>query len=174
MVYLLVALGFIFFAGVAMTINESLWNNTITLICLIISGLVGAIGGVPLGVMVMDQAGKAGEFAWYFIFAGMWIVFVVTMLILRLLTDRISRIQVRFLPIVDKMGGWLTGVFVATMLEAFAAYTLLVAPIQAGAWQATDLKDVAHVLKMNRAAGPFTSVLHTVRKADGIDYPIYE
>ncbi len=168
MSYLLVLLIFLSFAGIAMTVNEGLWSNTITYICLIISGLAGAVGGVPVGMMVFDKTGKGAEFAWYFVFAGMWLVFTLTMLILRILTDKASQVRVRFLPIVDKIGGWVMCLLVAGMLEGFAAYTLLSAPVQAGEWKA----DTVQQTRMERAASPFTNVLVRFVDADKIDLPL--
>ncbi len=169
MSYLLTLLIFLAFAGIAMTINEGLWSNTITYLCLVISGLAGAIGGVPLGMMIFDQAGQGGEFAWYFVFAGMWLVFSLTMLILRILTDKASKVRVRFLPIVDKIGGWVMCILVASMLEGFAAYTLLVAPVNAGEWKPDNDQQRP---RMERAAGPFTLVLVNFVKSDQIDLPL--
>lgn len=167
MLYLLVALGFMFFAGVAMTINEGLWSNTILLISVIISGLAGMIGGVPLGVVGMEQTGKAGEFAWFFVFAGIWAVFTLCMLLMRIVVDKISRVRVRFLPIVDKIGGILIGLFAALMLTSFAANTLKDAPIRAGAWNINDASEGQKSL-FRQVTTPFFSVSNKFVQAESI------
>lgn len=173
MTLLLVALGFLFFAAVAMTVNEGLWNNTITFLCLVISGLAGATAGVPLGMMILEQTKADPEYTWYCVFAGMWAVFVVTMVVLRLLTDRASKIRVRFIPLVDKIGGFLMCGFVATMLEGFAAFTLLVAPLQSGAWN-LKAEDRPKIARMQKAASPFILPLTKFTSADQIDYPLLQ
>ena len=132
MMLLLVALGFMFFAGVAMTINEGLWSNTILLICILIGGCASVVAGVPVGMMIFEQAGFDAEYAWYCTFVGMWAVFVVSVLLLRLVAEKASGTRVRFLPIVDKIGGIVAGLFVAAILTSFAASTLWNGPIMAG------------------------------------------
>lgn len=169
MLYLLVALGFMFFAGVAMTINEGLWSNTIALLCILISGCASVAAGVPLGVMILDQIGLDAANAWYCVFAGMWGVFVLSLLVLRIATDRASQVRVRFLPIVDKIGGILMGLFVATMLTSFAANTLLGAPIKAGAWK----DEGGHKDTMEQLATPFYSVAQAFKDADDVDNPLF-
>lgn len=165
MLYLLVALGFMFFAGVAMTINEGLWSNTIALLCILISGCASVAAGVPLGVMILDQIGLDAANAWYCVFAGIWGVFVLSLLVLRIVTDRASQVRVRFLPIVDKIGGILMGLFVATMLTSFAASTLLAAPIKAGAWK----DDGGYQDTIEQFASPFFAVTKAFKKADNVN-----
>lgn len=172
MLYLLVLLGFIFFAGVAMTINEGLWNNTILLLCLITSGLAAIVAGVPLGVMLLGQMGLADDRAWYCIFAGIWGVFVVSMLILLILTGKASGTRVRFLPVVDKIGGILMGLLVALMLTSFAAYTLERVPIQAGEWKKSDAS-AAQLQYFANVRNPFRIVLKNFTNAEKVDSPFF-
>ncbi len=172
MLYLLVLLGFIFFAGVAMTINEGLWNNTLLLISLLLSGIAAIVAGVPLGVMLLEQMGLAETRAWYAVFAGIWGVFAVSMLVLRILTDKASGTRVRFLPVVDKIGGILTSLLVALMLASFSAYTLERVPIKAGEWAASDAS-AAQRQYFALARNPFRIVVKNFTKAEGADSPFY-
>ena len=168
MLYLLIALGFMFFAGIAMTVNEGLWNNTISLICVIVSGLVSVTAGVPLGAFIFDKADQSDSSAWYFIFVAVWAVFVITLIILRIFNDKASTVRVRFLPMVDKIGGILMGLLVATMLTSFAANTLLSGPIEAGQWKKSDASDgVRNAFGI--LCGPFYSVGKTFVKAEDFE-----
>ncbi len=170
MIYLLVLLGFLFFAAVAMTINEGFWNNTISLLYLLISGIVGAVAGAPLGVLILEKAGQADENAWYFVFAGMWAAFSLSLLVLKILADQASRTRVRFIPLVDKIGGILMGLMVAVMLTSFAAFTLWHAPIKAGQsdWNKDDRKAT-----FAQAVGPFNFVLQRFLEAESVDGSLY-
>jgi len=172
MLLLLITLGFLFFASVAMTINEGLWSNTILLLCILISGLVGIVAGVPLGVMILEKLGKEDSFAWYCVFAGVWGVFVLTMVILRILTDKASRTRVRFLPVVDKIGGILMALAVAVMLTSFSAFTLVTVPINAGEWKKSDASDSVKS-GFAYARNPFRVVLKNFVKSEEIDATFY-
>ena len=173
MVYLLVLVGFPFFAGLAMSINEGLWSNTVLLLCILISGLAGVIAGVPIGNMILEQSGKGATFAWYFVFAGVWGVFALTLLVLRIVADKASAVSVRFLPLVDKIGGILMGLTVAVMLASFAAYTLLKIPIEADEWKKSD-KNASTLSYFAKAATPFNTVVRKFVKAEEIDSEFYK
>lgn len=173
MLYLLVLVGFLFFAGIAMTVNEGLWSNTVLFLLLLISGLTGVTAGVPLGSMLLEQSGKGEEFAWYFVFAGVWGVFAVTLLVLRIVADKASTVRVRFLPVVDKLGGILMGLLVAVMLASFAAYTLLKIPVEAGQWRKNDASAAVRGY-FGSAATPFNTVVRKFVKAEEIDSAFYK
>ena len=168
MTLLLVLLGFLFFAAVAMCINEGLWNNTILLLCVLISGLASSVIGVPAGAMIFEKSGFADANAWYLIFAGMWAVFALTLLVLRIVVDKASKIRVRFLPLVDKIGGILMGLTVALMLTSFAAFTLLYGPVKAGhaKWNEASASQISNFEKV---ASPFYTVSKNFAKAEKID-----
>ena len=173
MTYLLVLVGFLFFAGVAMTINEGLWSNTVLLLLILISGLAAVSAGVPVGSMILEQSGKDDSFAWYFVFAGVWGVFSLTLLVLRIVADKASKVRVRFLPVVDKIGGILMGLTVAVMLASFAAWTLLKIPIEAGEWKKKDASAAVRGYFGN-AATPFHSVVRKFVSAEQIDSDFYK
>ncbi len=172
MIYLLVLVGFLFFAGVAMTIGEGLWSNTILLLCVLISGIAGVVAGVPVGTMILKQVDRPDEQAWYFVFVGVWGVFSLVMLALRTMTDKASRSRVRFLPVVDKMGGILMALAVAVMLASFSAYTLLKIPIQAGEWKISEASAAQRGYFL-KAASPFHTVIQRFVKAEEIDTSFY-
>ena len=172
MLLLLVLLGFLFFAALAMCVNEGLWSNTILLICILISGTAASAAGVPLGAMAFEKAGQDDSFAWYYVFAGMWGVFALTLLILRIAVDKASTIRVRYLPVVEKLGGILMGLVVAVMLTSFAAFTLLYGPIKAGEWKMSDASE-SQVSAFKRITGPFYSVSKSFAKAEKIDFSYY-
>jgi len=105
MLYLTVMLVFLCFAAIAMTVNEGLWNNTISLLNIMLAGILAIFGGVPLGNFLLRQSGKPPEFAWYFVFAGMWIIFALSVTAMHFVTSSSSRVRVRFLPVLDKVLG---------------------------------------------------------------------
>ncbi|MDZ4657393.1 MAG: CvpA family protein [Bythopirellula sp.] len=159
---------FVFFAAVAMTINEGLWNNAIGLFCVVLGGLLGIFVGVPAGNLLGEQAGMSDDKAWFFVFAGVWGVFALSVLIMRLMFDRTSRTKMKFIPLIDKFAGPVVGLLMAIMFTSFATYTLDRIPIKAGQWKYADAADwQKSVFKYGRA--PFLNVANAFAAGEGLD-----
>lgn len=137
MPYLAVLMFAIFFAGFAMTVNEGLWSNAITLFCVILAGVIAVPGGVILAAYVLEQAKPSPENVWAFKFASIWGIFFAAVMILRLATDRISRVRMKFFKPLDAGGGILLGLVVAFMLTSFASLMLYM-PFAAGVWKTAE------------------------------------
>lgn len=159
---------FVFFAAVAMTINEGLWNNAILLMAIVFGGLFGIFVGVPAGNMIAAQAGADTEQLWYFVFAGVWGVFSLSVLVIRLIMDRTSRTRMKFIPLVDQIGGPIIGLIAAVMFTSFVTYTLDRIPIKAGQWNYSDAAGWQEsVFKYGRA--PFFNVANAFAGGEGLD-----
>lgn len=137
MLYLAILMYAIFFAGFAMTVNEGLWSNAVTLFCVILAGVIALPGGLALAGYVLEQVDTAPENQWYFKFASIWGIFFFAINVLRLSTDRLSRVRMKFVKPLDAGGGILLGLGVAMMLTSFAALTLFV-PFAAGVWKTAE------------------------------------
>jgi hypothetical protein len=159
---------FVFFAAVAMTINEGLWNNAISLLAIVLGGLFGMFVGVPVGNMIAQQANASTEQIWYFVFAGVWGVFSLAVLILRIIMDRTSRTKMKFIPLVDKIGGPIVGLLAAVMFTSFATYTLDRIPIKAGQWSYSDAAEWQKTVFMYGRA-PFYNVASKFAAGEGLD-----
>jgi Colicin V production protein len=168
MLYLAILICAVMFAGVAMTVNEGLWNNAISLLSVMLGGLFGIFVGVPAGIMIGERAGATTDNAWYFVFAGVWGVFALSVLIIRLIMDRTSRTRMKFIPLVDKFGGPLIGILVATMFTSFAAYTLDRIPIKAGAWSYSDAGAWEKSV-FTYARAPFYNLANAFTAGQGLD-----
>ena len=141
MLWLCVLLFFMFFAGVAMTVGEGLWSNAINLFAVMLAGLSGVAFGYPLGDWAIVEFEKDASFLWYFRFAGVWLVFFVTMMVFRLVAERASKVRMRFLPQLEMIAGPLMGMFVALMFTSVFAWTLLKLPIAANEWKLSDASE---------------------------------
>ena len=168
MIYLAVLICAVLFAGIAMTVNEGLWSNAIALISVTLGGLFGVFVGVPAGNFLAEQSGKGPTNAWYFVFAGMWGVFTISVLVMRVVADRTSRTKMRFIPLVDKFGGPLVGILVAVMFASFAAYSLDRIPIKAGEWKYADSPGFAQTV-FTYVRAPFWNVANSFANAEHID-----
>ncbi|MCH2113675.1 MAG: CvpA family protein [Pirellulales bacterium] len=171
MLYLTLLLGALLFAGVAMTINEGLWSNTISLLLIMIAGLMALVGGIPLGTWGLAQTGQDVSFTWYYVFASIWVVFYLSLTLMRVVADRVSCTQVRFLPIIDKIAGPLMGAFVAIMFTSFAAFTLWRVPIMAGEWDRAKASET-QISAFSYAQTPFYNVAKSFLKSEDIDSPL--
>lgn len=149
-------LSFVFFAGVAMTVNEGLWSNTITVFIIIIAALIAIPWGFILGIVVIAAAQPPEQHQWAFYFACVWGVFALSATIMRLIADRSSRVRMRFVPQLDKFGGMLVGVLVATLFSSFLAVTLLRMPLKAGVWKADE---GSYGKWMQQTASPIHTIL---------------
>lgn len=166
MPYLCVLIYFVFFAGVAMTVNEGLWNNALNLIGVMIAGVAGVCLGFPLGLVLQEKLDKPAEFTWYFVFAGVWLSFVATIVIYRLIADRLaSRTRMKFVPPLELAAGPIVGLLVAVMFSSFLAFTLYYIPIRAGNWSAAGAPGW-QMTTMRGGAGPFYTVLKAVAGDD--------
>src|SRR5262245_30105256 len=102
------AYGIVFFAGLAMTVREGLWSNTLTLLNIIISGLVAFGFYTPL-VIYLDERVTDGQHTYWLDFAIIWALYFVTMVILRTLMGAASKTRMRFKNPIDPVGGPIAG-----------------------------------------------------------------
>lgn len=137
MPYLAALMFAVFFAGFAMTVSEGMWSNAITLLCLLLAAAIALPGGLALTDYVVQQAKPSPETEWAFKFSSVWGVFFFAIMILRIMTDRISRVRMKFIKPLDAGAGILLGLVVATMLTSFAALMLYV-PFAAGVWKTAE------------------------------------
>jgi hypothetical protein len=137
MLYLAILMFAIFFAGFAMTVNEGLWSNAITLFCVILAGVIAVPGGLALAGYVVAQAQPSAENEWAFKFGSIWGVFFFAVMILRIATDRISRVRMKFVKPLDVAGGILLGLVVSLMLTSFSAMMLYI-PFASGVWKTAE------------------------------------
>ncbi len=170
MLYLTVLLGFLFFASVAMTINEGLWNNAVLLFCVILSGLFAILCGTPLSTWIIQKAEPSSSYVWCFVFGVIWVVFAFSITVIRLVAERASRIRVKFVAPLEMIAGPLMSLLVAVMFTSFSAYTLERVPIKAGEWdlrQATDSQRST----FQYARAPFLNVVKKFAVAEDVDTP---
>jgi len=124
--------GAVFFATLAMMVREGLWSNTITLINMIVCGLVAFGFYSPLANMLDERL--SGEFTYVLDFVCLWVVFIVSMLICRVMTGAASRTRMRFKYPIDSVGGPLVGLVAAWVLAGFVTATLHTAPMPRNAF----------------------------------------
>jgi hypothetical protein len=120
--------GIVLFAGIAMTIREGLWSNTITLVNIFISGLV-AFGFYSFIVVKLHEEYTSGQHTYWLDFSIVWALFCATMVITRSLTAACSKTRMRFKNPIDPVGGPIIGILAAWVLAAFTLATLHMSPM---------------------------------------------
>jgi hypothetical protein len=167
MLSLTILLVFIFFAALAMTINEGLWSNAVLMLCIILSGLLAIFCGIPLGSYLFEKTGAGDEYAWHCVFAGVWCVFALSVTLMRVLFEKSSKTRVKFVPPLEKLAGPLMGLLVAVMFTSFAAYTIERIPVKAGQWSLADAADW-QITTFSYARAPFHNVAKRFTESENI------
>ncbi len=117
----------VIFAGLAMTVREGLWSNTLTLINITIAGIVAFAFYSPI-VIYLDEMSD-GEHTYWLDFAVIWVLYAATIVILRSLAAAASKTRMRFKHPIDPIGGPLVGLMAAWVLAAFTLATLHLSPM---------------------------------------------
>ena len=116
----------IFIACVAFLYTEGMWGNAIRLINIVTAALLATNFYEPLAEY-LDQQSPSYTYFWDFL--SLWGLFVVFMIVFRLLTDRASRVKVRFLKIADQVGSLVLAVLIGWVMICFTATTMHTAPL---------------------------------------------
>lgn len=116
----------IFLACLAFVYQEGMWGAALSLINAVTAALVASAYYETLANFLEEQ--YAGfTYAWDFL--SLWAIFAACMIVFRLLTDRLSRVKVKFLKIVDQIGSGVLAVMVGGVMVAFILFTFHTAPL---------------------------------------------
>ncbi|MBX7164752.1 MAG: CvpA family protein [Pirellulales bacterium] len=113
-------------AVVASSLNEGVWGNFLTLCNVVFAALLAVNFWEPVGKMLAENM-KVLRYAADFI--ALWLVFGVSMFVLRAATDALSRVKLKFPPPIDKGLGVATSLVTAWVMVCFLAMTLHTAPL---------------------------------------------
>jgi hypothetical protein len=127
MSWLLPALMFlILFACVAMCYADGLWSNAVRLINVVTAGLLATNFFEPLADWL---DGMQPTYTYFWDFLSLWGLFFLIMGVMRLLTDSVSKVKVRFLKIVDRIGSGAFALWIGWVMVCFTLMTLHTAPL---------------------------------------------
>jgi len=113
-------------AYVATLYTEGMWSNALRLINVVTAALLATNFFEPVAQW-LDDWDHARSYVWDFL--ALWGLFAGLMMIFRLVTDQISRVKVRFLEVVDKVGGTFFALWVGWVMICFTMMTLHTAPL---------------------------------------------
>ncbi len=162
-------------AVVATTYTEGMWSNALRLVNVVFAALLATNYWEPVARFAEQQA---PTFTFFIDFLVLWGLFGLFMIIFRVLTDFLSRVNVRFLKIADRIGSGFFAVWTGWVIVCFTMFSLNTAPLAKtflfGGFQpgqsnflamAPDLQWVVFVQRMSR--GPFSRGLSEAEVADG-------
>lgn len=116
----------IFFACFASLMNNGLWSNTLALVNVLTAGLLATNYFEPLANFFERQD---SSFTYVWDFLAIWMIFGIAMIVLRMATDYMSTVKVKFFVPVEKAGGLLMACWVAWVVVGFTTMTLHTAPL---------------------------------------------
>jgi uncharacterized membrane protein required for colicin V production len=124
--YINVLLLVIFFAVLASLVREGLWSNAIKLFNVMTAAMLATNYFEPLADFLTD---KQPTFTYVWDIIAVWAIFCVALGVMQTITDRLSRIQVRFRKPVETAGGIFFACWIGWLMICFTTFTLHMAPL---------------------------------------------
>lgn len=106
-----------------------LWSNLITLVNLLLSGLIASSVYQNVADRIYDLQ---PSFALLVDFISVWLVFILSFMILRAMTDTLSAYRLVFHPLVEMSGRTVLSLWIAGVFVCFTFFTLHLAPLDRG------------------------------------------
>ncbi len=114
-------------ACVGFLFRDGMWANAIRLINVVTSALLATNYFEPLAKMLDENVNSSFTYFWDFI--SLWLLFGVFLMIFRTLTAFASRVKVRFLGVVDRVGSGFFALCIGWVMVCFTTMTLHTAPL---------------------------------------------
>jgi len=116
----------IFAVCLALLYPEGMWGNAIRLINVVTAALLATNYFVPVARWL---EGMQPSYSYLWDFLALWGLFVAFLAVFRAATDSISRVQVRFLKLADRIGSGLFAAWIGWIMVCFTAFSLHVSPL---------------------------------------------
>ncbi len=119
----------IFVGCIAALYTEGMWGNAIRLINVVTAALLATNFFEPAARWLEGYSQTFATYTYIWDFLVLWGLFAMFMVLLRLATDFLSRVKIRFLKIVDQIGSVLFAAWVGWVMVCFTAMSLHTAPL---------------------------------------------
>ncbi len=123
---LTILLMLVFFVCLAMLVREGIWSNLITLLNTLTAGVLAVNYFEPLATWLESQM---PTYTYVCDFLALWIAFAVAVIVMRVVTDQLSKTRVKFKAVIDSVGGVLLALWIGWVMVGFTAMTLHTAPL---------------------------------------------
>ena len=119
----------VLFICIAMLIREGLWSNALTFVNAVVAGLIATSFWEPLTSWVEGLGDFMGSLTYGLDLLTFWGVFFLSFSILRLITDQLSKVRVRFKLPVEYVGGGVFALMTAWLMVCITAMSFHMAPL---------------------------------------------
>jgi hypothetical protein len=116
----------IFLVCLLMSLASGLWGNLIMIFNVILAALIATNYFEPLAGWL---DGQMSSYTFVLDFVSIWLIFALAIVILRAITDTLSRVKVRFKKPVELVGGLVCGGIVGWLMICFTLFSLHTAPL---------------------------------------------
>ena len=113
-------------ACVGFLYNEGLWSNAVRLINVVLAALLAMNFYEPLARYLTSQF---RSFTYFCDFIAVWVVFAFAIVFLSEITNRLSKVKVKFLNLADRIGSVAVAVWIGWIMVCFTATTMHMAPL---------------------------------------------
>lgn len=107
--------------------SEGMWNNGLRFINVVLAALLATNFWEPLANLAENKIHPKFTFFWDYL--ALWGLFALFMVILQLATRQLSEVKVRFLRIVDQIGGSAFAVLTGYVMICFITMSIHLAPL---------------------------------------------
>lgn len=124
----------IMFVCVAFLWNEGMWSNALSFLNTLLAGMLATNFFEPVADLIEPHI---PTYTYFIDFLSLWVLFSVSYLVLRLVTDTLSRHRLRFKMPVEFTGRVVFAVMTAWVFVSFATTTLHTAPLARNSFRGT-------------------------------------
>ena len=111
---------------IAMLWNEGMWNNCITLINVLLSALLAMNYFEPAAKFLES---KMPSYTYVVDYLAIWFVFFIAYLVLRAVTDQLSKTQVKFIMPIEQAGRIISVLAIGWIMVCFTLASMHTAPL---------------------------------------------
>ena len=123
----------VFVAVVIVLTREGLWSGLVMLLNIVAAATVSTAWYERVATLIDE---RMPSYTYLIDFLALWGLFAAVLLVMRLVTDRVSRTKVKFLRQVEMAGSPLVAVVAGWIMVCFAAASLHTAPVPRSVIQA--------------------------------------
>ena len=121
----------------AFLFRDGIRSNAIRLVNLVFAGLLAMNFFEPLAAYVTNYNEDIHSFAPFLDFLAFWICFIFFMVVLMAITDKVSRVRVRFLQIVEQIGSPIVATCIGWVMAGIVLASMHTAPLAEYSWLGT-------------------------------------
>ena len=111
---------------IAMLWNEGMWSNCLTLINVLLSAML-AMNYFEPAADALDDAMPSYTFVWDYL--AIWLIFALSFIILRALTDALSKTRVKFIMPIEQAGRVISVIAIGWIMVCLTLTSLHTAPL---------------------------------------------